>query len=293
MAILPAPTSSGRRVISPQQIVQEVKNLPAAPKVLPRLKRLLGDPNSSIDEIVRLIRVEPALSARVLKMANSPFHNKGEKCSTVDEAINRVGFAQVYDLVMYAVAAQVLVRPLAVYGLESDDLWELSVTCGLASEMLAGACRAERDMGYTIGLLYGIGMVAVDAWAMKHEPTLIFTPRGFPKEYTDSERVLLGCTHADVGGVLLTTWEFPPEAVEAIRFQYAPLTAPEHPKMASLLYAAKWLRSAACAPEGEAPPAPDPAFLEPLGVGEARLSRMVEDVKLKLEDVSQLLDGEG
>jgi len=51
----------------------------------------------------------------------------------VDEAVNRVGYNQVYELVAYAVASQVLVRPLDAYGMEPDELWRSAVSCGLAA----------------------------------------------------------------------------------------------------------------------------------------------------------------
>ena len=94
-------------------IIRKLKDLPSAPKVLPRLKQLLSDGNSAIHEIVALVRFDPGIAARVLQMANSVYFNHtGVRCFTVDEAVQRVGFNEVYELVAYAVASQVLVRPL-------------------------------------------------------------------------------------------------------------------------------------------------------------------------------------
>src|SRR3954464_9581213 len=108
------------QTFTPEDIVREVKHLPSAPKVLPRLKQLLSDGNSAMHEIVALIRLDPGIAVRVLQTANSAYFSKGVRCFTVDEAVNRVGYDQVYELVSFAVASQVLVRPLDIYAIDAD-----------------------------------------------------------------------------------------------------------------------------------------------------------------------------
>ena len=128
-------------VLSPEAIVREVVCLPSAPKVLPRLKQLLSDGNSATHEIVALIRLDPGIAARVLQMGNCAYFATGVRCFTVDEAVTRVGYDRVYELVAYAVASQVLVRPLDIYGIEADELWRMSVACALAAAKLSSASR--------------------------------------------------------------------------------------------------------------------------------------------------------
>jgi len=65
-----------------------------------------------MQEIALLIRLDAAIAARVMRVSNSAFYNQGLRCDTVEEAVNRVGFNHIYQLVSYAVASQVLVRPL-------------------------------------------------------------------------------------------------------------------------------------------------------------------------------------
>src|SRR4051812_6961553 len=195
--------------LTPDDIVREVKNLPSAPKVLPRLKQLLSDGNSAMHEIVSLVRLDPGIAARVLQTANSAYFSKGVRCLTVDEAVHRVGYDQVYELVSYAVASQVLVRPLEVYGVEADELWRMSVACALAAEELAMRLGQDRNVAYTIGLLHCVGMAAIDEWALRHARSLTLTSVGYPREATTSERAQFGFTQADAGGALLADWEFP------------------------------------------------------------------------------------
>jgi len=283
-------TPASSAALTPERIVLEVRDLPASPKVLPKLRKLLGDGNSSMDEIVGLIRIEPGIAARLLQVANSAYFSNGAKCSAVDEAVGRVGYAQVYEMVMHAVAAQVLVRPLSTYNLESETLWRHSVVGGLAAEMLAALTGECRETAYTLGLLHQIGMVAVDGWVLRNNPTLGLSLRPFPKEYTQSERALLGFTHADVGALLLRRWDFPEEMCLALRFQYAPLEAGAATRLASLLYAAKWLRSVVCLSEGETIPPLDESWLQPLRFDQARMEVFAEDVRARVAEMQDLME---
>jgi len=278
---------------SPDDIIREVKHLPSAPKVLPRLKKLLSDGNSGMAEIVTLIRLDPGIAARVLQMANSAYFNShAVRCLTVDEAVQRVGYDQVYQLVSYAVASQVLVRPLEVYSLESDALWRSSVACAISAEVLAHRTGQDPDIAYTIGLLHRVGMVAIDEWALRHASGLKLKSTGWAREATEAERAALGFTQAEVGATLLRHWNFPLAMSEPVRWQYAPLASGGQTRMASLLLAAKWLRTAVCSDAPQRPALPDEAQLQPLRLSPASLYEMSFEVEQQLAAVSSLLSVE-
>src|SRR5208283_895335 len=274
--------------VTPQQIVQDVKNLPSSPKVLPRLKRLLQDGNSSMQEIALLIRLDAAIAARVMRVSNSAFYNQGLRCETVEESVNRVGFNHIYQLVSYAVASQVLVRPLEVYGLEVDQVWRQSVACALAAQSIALISGDDGDLAYTFGLLHRIGMVAVNEWALRKRPQLRLTADDFPAEFVRSERAIFGGTQADVGAELLRHWEFPPDTTRPVQYQYSPREAASETRMASLLYAARWVRSVVCGEPGH-PVLPDEAALASLRLSHAQLTGVAKDVGAHLQTISALL----
>lgn len=277
--------------LTPEDVVREVKHLPSAPKVLPRLKQLLGDGNSAMHEIVALVRLDPGIAARVLQVANSAYFSKGVRCVTVEEAVNRVGYDQIYELVSYAVASQVLVRPLDSYGVDADELWKASVACALAAETLAERTGQDRAVAYTIGLLHCVGMVAIDEWALRQKQGILFRSGGFPREAIESERAILGFTQADAGATLLQHWEFPETMAEPVRWQYTPRASAAHLRMSALLWTAKWVRSTVCAPSVSARPAvPDSVLLQPLGLVSSALPAVVRDVTQQLRAVSSLLE---
>lgn len=276
-------------IVSADEVVRELQNIPSTPHVLPRLKKLLGNTNSSMHEIIQLVRIDPGITARVLRMGNSAYYGRGLRCYTVEEAVTRVGYNQIYELVANAVASQVLVRPLEVYAMETEELWHQSIACALSAELLAERVGLEHDICYTVGLLHAVGMVAIDEWAFRVARGLRFISNGLPMECTEAERAALGFHQAEAGSALLRLWEFPPEISEPVSWQYAPGGTVAYYQIAVVAHVAKWLRTAVCQP-GVRPPLPDRSFLQALQLSPEHLNAMVAKVRTKLHDLRLLLE---
>jgi HD-like signal output (HDOD) protein len=273
-----------------EEVVRDLEHLPSAPRVLPRLKQLLCDGNSATDEVVEMVRLDPGIAARVLQFGNSAYFSHGLRCYTVDEAVQRVGYDQIYELVAAAVASQVLVRPLATYALEADDLWAHSIACALAAESIAEQTNADRNVAYTIGLLHSVGMVAIDDWATRNRPELRFTERSLPLEACESERAVLGFHQAEAGATLLRSWDFPSPMAESVRWQYLPNGTAIHFPLAALLHVAKWLRASVLQPAC-VPVRPHPALLSRLKLTGSQLDRLTTITAAKFKRISvQLAD---
>lgn len=281
------PSSENR--LTPDEVVRQLRQLPSAPQVLPRLKKLLTDGNSSLFDVVTLIKLDQGIASQVLQMGNSAYFSHGARCFTVDEAVNRVGFDHVYELVLNAVSAQILIRPLTVYGLAAEELWRMSVTCAMAAEILARHVGQEQDIAYTIGLFHGIGLVAIDEWAYLRQPELRFTAKSFPLETCEEERQTLGFHNAEAGAALLRLWEFPAVMSEPLRWQYLPRGTTAHFPLAGLLNVAKWLRTAVCTNTTKLP-LPETALLRGLNLTPAHLLELVEVVQTRLTAVNTLLE---
>lgn len=274
------------------EVVRQLKHFPSAPRVLPPLKRLLSDPNSSMEAVISFIRLDPGIAARVLQMGNSAYYGNGTPCYTIDQAVNRIGYGQILELVSYAVASQVLVRPLASYQIEADELWRNAVACALAAEIIASQTGVDHNIAYTTGLLHSVGQVAIDEWLFQQRPgttTLLAGP--LPREAMDAERQLLGFHQGDAGAALLRLWEFPPAMTEPVRWQYSPRTTLGHQRESCLLHCAKWLRTAVCS-GGPLPPPVESAILSTLRLTQSHLESWVSEVRHEMEAVGSLLEVE-
>ena len=274
-----------------EDVASRLKALPSSPRVLPQLYSLLRGGDPTLQQVSSLLRLDPGLTARVLSLGNRFSAARGEHCWSVEDAINTVGFDAIHDMVSEVADAQVFSRSLSVYGYDAEEIWRWSIACALAAETLAERTGEDVSVAYTVGLLQSAGMVAIDDTVAAKEPTLVFAPRVFPREFADAERALLGFTQADVGAVLLRSWNFPAIMVEPIRWQHTPLGSAGYARMACVLHAAKWLRAVVCADEDAEPPAlPPDVLLQPLRMTPEQLVRLVVDVRVKLGSVRNLLE---
>jgi HD-like signal output (HDOD) protein len=274
---------------TPDEVVRQLRHLPSAPQVLPKLKKLLGDGNSSLYDVVALIRLDQGIAARVLQMGNSAYFSHGVRCYTVDEAVYRVGFDQVYELVLNAVSSQILIRPLTVYNLAADELWRMSVTCAIAAEILSKRIHLESDIAYTVGLFHGIGLVAIDEWAYLRQPDLRFNSSTLPLESCEQERKVLGFHNGEVGAALLRLWDFPTVMSEPLHWQYLPRGTSAHLPLSGMLHVAKWLRTAVCTNTTEIP-LPEASLLQALNLSGSQLKELIEAVASRLTAVNSLLE---
>ncbi len=225
-----------QRKINLEQLLEKTKKLPATPQLIPRLQRAINDPDVEIDDILKLIRIDTSLTSGVIRLANTAFFRGGSPVRSIDEAVSRLGYSELYRMVCLVVAEQVLNEPLQLYNLESGELLVSSICTALATEALCGLSPKlflTPDEAYTIGLLHSVGKIVVNSHYLSSgiefyndevevDPTL--------------ERKILGFEQAELGGALLEKWGFPEEIFGPVLFQNCPLSADTHTGSASLLY---------------------------------------------------------
>jgi HD-like signal output (HDOD) protein len=278
---------------SPDDFVDGLEQLPSVPVVLARLMNLLESESASLDDVIDLIQIDSAIAARVMQIGSSVYYNtNGYRCDSVPDAVSRVGFEQVHRLVSFAAASHLLLRPLDTYGLTVDDALRRSVSCAIAAEQLAEHTGVNRGIAYTVGLLHGIGHIAIDVWAKHERTSLRFGSAGLPTETTEAEMRTLGFNNAAVGGALLKLWEFPSSFVEPVAFQYEPRLSKDEPLLACILYVAKWLRDAAHLSETEElPPLPAPWIMNMLQLAPGSLEVRLYQVRTAYLEAARILAG--
>ena len=102
--------------ISREMLLHVVKVLPAAPQILAQLGRLLLDMRTDLSDATELLRRDAALTARIIRVANSAVYGTGQPSSSLVEALARVGFKEVYRLTGFAAVAQISDQKLPLYG---------------------------------------------------------------------------------------------------------------------------------------------------------------------------------
>jgi len=217
-------------------ILETAKKLPPAAQILAGICELLHDVNTDLDQIATEIRRDAALAGRVIRISNSVVYGGGGAVASVEEAVSRVGFAEIVRLVGTATVNRIADRELGAYHIGLDTLREALLMHGLAAETLAEYVGMNRNTAYLAGLLRGLGIMVLDRFAGDRMPQpLTYDPKQF-ESYAKWELVRFGVTATSVTTMALDDWKFPEEIVTAIEMHLDPtLGDDEAEKLANVL----------------------------------------------------------
>lgn len=185
-----------------------------------QIKRLVADPASSMEDLSGLISKDPALTARLLKIVNSPLYYFPRKISSVAEAIPLIGASQLYNLALATTAAAIIQTVGGGY-IEVKTLWQKAVYSGIYAKAINPNKSQDGEPLFVSGLLSNIGALAV----IKHAPEIALTAIGPPNKgqfHWQREKEVLGFTVAEVSGALLKSWNLPDDIVVPVSCQHTP-----------------------------------------------------------------------
>ncbi|MEI7551570.1 MAG: HDOD domain-containing protein [Verrucomicrobiota bacterium] len=208
--------------LEPDQIIQLGCALVPAAATLGRLRLLLTEPSTDLDEIVNLIRLDPALTFHVVRLSNSVLFGTRERQDTLEGAVGRMGLIEIYQLVGLAATKQLCQRDLPTYRLKAARLWENSVATAAAAEVLARPAGGDAGLSYATGLLRNLGAVIIDGCSAG----TVYPGEAEWPLVSEWEREVFGLTAAEVTATLLDHWRFPAELVDAVRAHHEPFAEP-------------------------------------------------------------------
>lgn len=200
--------------------VAKIERLSPAPMILAKALKLLRDPNSDLESITGLIRNDPALTGTILRVANSAFFGSGATVSSLEQAVQKIGFKESIRLLNLSVAHTLAARDLGSYGISAEEYWTECLCHGLFMEHLARVTGgANTDEAHTVGLLRFIGRLAINE-AIHVLGGGLFWDNTSPIETWEMENV--GFSQIQAAVVLLTAWKFPAHLIAAIQWQHEP-----------------------------------------------------------------------
>lgn len=201
--------------LSDERLLAAAKSLPVTPQIMARLHQMLTDANSGLAEIAGLLKRDLALASRIIRIANSPAYNGGG-LGSIEEALQRVGFGEVFKLVGVAANADLASMNLRCYGYAAAVFRNHNLCTALVAEGVARDTGMDTRLAYTVGLLRGIGRLLLDrvggTMLAPHE----MLPEAGAGRVVDWERGAFGVTHFEVGARLLAQWGFPDAVVKAV-----------------------------------------------------------------------------
>lgn len=199
-----------------ERIATSVRHLPPLPAVVRKLLLILEDYSCSAADIERVVATDPALTARILKLANSPLYKGIDAVATVSQAVTRLGFWKLKDVAI-SVGTTATLSELADETVQ-QEYWHHALqtaTCARILANVAGLPLPEET--FVAGLLHDIGELVLAAVAPVEFGRF---QRIAPHERLGREAEVFGATHPRIGTMLLRQWLLPKPLCDMVRLHH-------------------------------------------------------------------------
>jgi putative nucleotidyltransferase with HDIG domain len=206
-----------------QSVIKKIDGLKPISQVASKVMSIAEDPKTSMSDLSKVIIYDTAVTANLLKVANSAYFGLPEKVDSVHQGIVLMGMDQVANLVLLSTSGENLQTAQQGYDLEAGDLWKYSVSSALIAQKLAEKKRIkETHLIFTAALLKDIGKVVLNQYVKDSFDNInaLVTKQNYT--FREAEKEVIGIDHAELGGMVAENWNFSPKMVEIIRHHHRP-----------------------------------------------------------------------
>ena len=221
--------------ITPQELITNLGDLPPLPQVAAQVLRIVADPDSTTDELQRVVSTDQALASQILKIANSAMFGMVREVKTLTQAIMTLGFSTIKSVVIASSAKNLYNRGGA--GLQERLLWEHALTTAIAGRAYAKQLRSPRtEEVFLAGLMHDIGKSVMGVKFPDRYSAMVRTVYNEQVDAFQLELDTFGFDHAMVGEALLRSWNLAQSIEQTARWHHEPLEAPpEHRPLCALV----------------------------------------------------------
>ncbi len=220
-----------------ETLLQNPNALPTAPKVVEELISSFENPDVMVEEIARKLSLDPVLSAKLLRLANSAYYHVSRRIGNVEDAVRMLGFVTVRTLV---ISSGLVGGFKTVPGIDLKRFWRYSLHSAVAARWLARKVGVNTDLAFTIGMMHALGQLVMHAGIPDQAQAIDAEVGMYETGRAAAERDKLGFDHSQVGAELATRWKFPDIFPDTIRDLPAPLAQAPLSRMAAVLHLATW-----------------------------------------------------
>ncbi|WP_419787689.1 HDOD domain-containing protein [Pseudodesulfovibrio sp.] len=215
--------------------ILSVKDLPTLPHVLEEVTKLVEDPDASSDAIAKVIATDQVLSAKVLKMVNSPIYGFPGRISSIQHALVLLGFNVIRGIIISTSVFDMMEQNM-------KGLWEHSLGCATACNILARRAGFEDPEEYAVaGLLHDLGKVVTAVQLPELHQAVLETVKIKDLTYFQAEKDVMGFGHDRINAWLARHWGLPPNIREAMARHHAPHLAQFYKPMSCVVHIGNFL----------------------------------------------------
>ncbi len=208
-----------------QSAVQEISHIATLPEVTMKIIQLVEDPDSTANDLNKIISNDPALGARILKVVNSAFYGLPGQIGSINRAIVLLGLNAVKNIAIAASLAKLFRGGKIANNFDARELWSHAIACATGTKLLAQhAGLGLPDEAFLAGLIHNIGiMVEIQARRSKFVQVMEKLEKEPQTTLRQAEQEILGASHEQFGTALCKLWKFPQSFQYVTGFHHNPM----------------------------------------------------------------------
>ncbi len=279
------------------EIAAKVKELQPLSASASELVTLMGKPDRDLRNIIRIVECDAALTAKVLRVANSTVFGTAEPVTSVSRAVSFLGEKVILAIALDVCMGSVLRQPLEGYEGRDNGLWEHNLRTALGAREVVRLARDEinADIAFTGGILHDIGKAVLSEFLHGSAPDILARiETQTTRDYLSVEREITGIDHCAVGYEIARFWNLASPLPEIIRFHHFPGSAGE--KVKGLVYAVHLgdimaMMAGAGTGIDDMKYSLDPAFSHYFKISHRELEKIMFDVELEFQKTKSSILG--
>ena len=215
-----------------QKLVAEFKDIPPMPNVMVKALNVIKNPQTGIAELGKIMQVDQAISAKTLSLVNSAFYGFRQQITSINRALVVLGMMKAKNIIMSLALKQMMTTQ------GSRELWEHSIRCAVASEIIAKEYKViNPDDAFVIGFLHDIGKILLNTKnPLKYSKVRYLAAQG-NVNLIDIEMAQFGTNHCILGALISKKWQLPVILTNCIRYHHEP-TQSSLPTVCGVVYCA-------------------------------------------------------
>ena len=271
-------------------LLEDEPELLTLPGIVNDLLALIDAPDARVERIVALVAGDAALTARVLRLINSPYYALPVKVDSVQNAITLMGLQNLRDLVIATKVAEKF-HDFPGQLVDVHAFWKNSLFAASVARDLYRALGLNRDNLFAVALLHHLGTMVMLQKLPRQMETVLKSAQGNYTDLFEAEQAEFGFTHADVGAELLHSWGMPEIFVEVTRHHHDFYQSLRYATESAIVHLADTMAQQVCPlVNGEgAAMEPDLAVFRYVTLAPDRLDRLYQAVCTRSSDAGVLI----
>jgi putative nucleotidyltransferase with HDIG domain len=217
-----------------RQLVENIDDLPTIPVVATQVLQLLDQPDVQIEDVADLMLSDQVMTARVMKMINSPVYKPEHEITSLKRALVYLGLRHIREVALTTSFINAFDENRGA--LELNAFWEHSFGVGMVSKIIARKVGyPDLEKAYIAGIIHDLGEVFLSTFMRDQFQAVLESIKDKPIKLVDAEIEQLGTSHCEIGLCMARKWNFPEVYCEVIALHHSPIEATIDPVLCAIV----------------------------------------------------------